>query len=96
MSLVERENWFVIRGPNARATRRTTSVTEEGEEERRKDSLYGEKCNLDVRKHFFTARVVETWNALPDSIRNQKSVNAFKNAYDQYRLNEKNKIKQLR
>ena len=37
---------------------------------------------LDLRKNFFSVRVPPIWNALPLSVRQSKSVNTFKNAYD--------------
>ena len=80
---VNKEEWFSISGPETRATRRTTSVTTEGEV-RRKDSLNRQNFNLEVRKNFFTVRTVPKWNRIPDEIRNQKSVNGFKNAYDRW------------
>ena len=75
---------FQISGPEARATRRTTSVSEVGEV-RRGDSLYKASFNHDIRKNFFTVRAVDTWNALPDEVRDQKSTNGFKNAYDRWK-----------
>ena len=56
---------FQIRGPEARATRLTTSVSEIGEV-RRDDSQYKESFNLDIRKNFFTVRAVAIWSWLPD------------------------------
>ena len=43
-----------------------------------------EKCRsrLDVRKHFFTQRVVNLWNALPVNLVSAPTVNAFKNRLD--------------
>ena len=83
-SRVDRNEWFEISGAEARATRRTTSITEDGEE-RRPGSLYGQSCNLEVRKNFYTVRVVAVWNALPDWVRQQKTINGFKNAYDRWK-----------
>ena len=36
------------------------------------------------RHNFFNNRIVNAWNALPDSIISAKSVNAFKSRYDRY------------
>ena len=46
--------------------------------------LVPEKCRLDVRKYFFSNRVVHHWNSLPLEIREVDSVNAFKNMYDEW------------
>ena len=32
-----------------------------------------------VRKHFFTNRIVDTWNALPEEVVTAKTLNSFKN-----------------
>jgi hypothetical protein len=42
------------------------------------------RSRLDIRKHFFTQRVVETWNALPDYVVTAKTVNSFKNRVDKF------------
>ena len=49
-------------------------------------NLISEKCHLDLRKYFFTNRIVEQWNLLPLDMREAESVNAFKNRYDDWTL----------
>jgi len=46
--------------------------------------LVAEKSRLDVRKNFFTNRVVSKWNELPIEVRETESVNSFKNLYDDF------------
>ena len=41
-------------------------------------------ARLDVRKYSFSVRAANLWNSLPSAIRESTSVNAFKNAYDNY------------
>ncbi len=48
--------------------------------------------NCDQRDNFFTNRVVPIWNALPEHVIKAKSINEFKNRYDQLK---KKKISQL-
>ena len=48
------------------------------------ESLVAEKCRLEIRKNFFTNRVVRSWNALPLEVRSAESVNSFKNHYDDW------------
>ena len=40
--------------------------------------------NLDIRSNFFSIRVVDPWNKLPDSVKQAETVNTFKNRYDKF------------
>ena len=51
-------------------------------------TLYKKQCSKNIRKNFFTQRVVNNWNKLPDFVVNATSVNDFKNKYEKYKLNE--------
>ena len=46
------------------------------------NNLVPEKTSLNVRKNFFTNRIVNEWNLLPSDIRYGSSLNEFKNYYD--------------
>ena len=81
---VEKDKWFTVVGDDARATRMTTIVTNEGEI-RKENVLQMERARLDVRKNFFTVRATKHWNDLPEEVKRQTSVNAFKNSYDRWR-----------
>ena len=50
--------------------------------------LVSEKCRLDIRKYFFTNRIVQHWNVLPLDIREANCVNDFKNLYDDWTSDE--------
>ena len=81
---VEKDNWFKFRDVSSnRATRSTVTVTENQQHER-KDVLFKENVRLDTRKNFFSVRVVDEWNQIPDEVKAQKSINAFKNRYDEW------------
>ena len=41
-----------------------------------------DRSRLDIRKHSFSKRIINSWNSLPSSVVNAKTVNGFKNAYD--------------
>jgi hypothetical protein len=46
--------------------------------------LFKQQCRLEVRKNFFSQRVVNLWNALPSSIVSAESVNSFKSLLDRH------------
>ena len=85
---VDRNKWFNIEQDDARATRRNTEITEEGER-RRDNVLKEEAARLEVRRNFYTVRAAKIWNGIPEKVRVQKSTNAFKNAYDSWARNGK-------
>ena len=43
------------------------------------------RSRLEIRKHFFSQRVVNEWNKLPSLVVEAESVNCFKNRLDSYR-----------
>ena len=48
-------------------------------------NLVKKNVKLDIRKNFFSQRVVEHWNLLPNNVQNATSVNNFKNLYDAWK-----------
>ena len=36
----------------------------------------------EIRRNFWSVRVIEPWNGLPDSIKKQETLNGFKNSVD--------------
>jgi ribonucleases P/MRP protein subunit RPP40 len=49
-----------------------------------KFKLLTDRSRLDIRKHYFSQRVVNDWNKLPTSVVEAESVDAFKIRYDRY------------
>ena len=45
-------------------------------------------CRTELRRHFFTQRITDTWNSLPTDIRNSGTLNVFKNALDRFWRNQ--------
>ena len=54
----------------------------------REDVLFMGTVRLDSRKNFFKVHVINRWNSIPDAIKEQRTVNGFKNKYDEWRKNE--------
>ncbi len=46
--------------------------------------LFHQRTNKDIRKHYFTNRVVKVWNSLPKDVVDAPSVNSFKNRLDKF------------
>ena len=46
--------------------------------------LVKHRSRLDIRKNFFSQRVVNDWNSLPEIVVESESVNSFKNNYDKF------------
>ena len=46
------------------------------------------RCRLDIRKYFYTNRVIDVWNSLPEEVVRSKTVNSFKNRIDKHFKNQ--------
>jgi len=49
-----------------------------------KYKLYHSSVKYDLRKHFFTNRVVSLWNSLPDGVVDSDTINCFKSRLDKF------------
>ena len=47
------------------------------------------RSKLQIRKHFFSQRVVNKWNNLPEKVVQADTINSFKNRYDKHVLGKK-------
>ena len=44
------------------------------------------EANSEMRKNQFSVRVVPKWNDLPNQVKQQTTLNGFKNAYDDHKI----------
>ena len=84
LNRVERDNWFTIQEVAEHRSTRLNTIIVEGKEERKMEVMVGARANLDVRKNFFSLRVENKWNRLPEVVKAQQNVNGFKNHYDRW------------
>lgn len=89
---VEKHEWFDMKTEDGRRnTRLTSSVSNEGQLSQKSYVINVGHTRLEIRKNFFTNRVIKDWNALPEEIKEQQSVNAFKSRLDAWlKLNKHN------
>jgi len=50
--------------------------------------IFQEYVHYNLRKYYFSNRVIQTWNSLPDSVVESNSINSFKNNLDKFWQNE--------
>ena len=70
--------WFQMVSPNRNINTRLNSC---------EFNLVSKRCNLDVRKYFFSNRVINQWNSLPNCMKSARTVHQFKNMYDEHLSN---------
>ena len=75
------ETFFKI-ADHSHATRTAVTVNPGDEDNVANMNFVKPKAKGDIRKNFFSHRVVDTWNNLPASVKAAESVNSFKNLYD--------------
>jgi len=81
---VNPRTWFIPASDRmSQPTRTTTHILEDGTPTTTLNLLVP-KARLDLRKNFFSNRIINSWNSLPVQIKNSTSVNSFKNGYDKY------------
>ena len=74
---VSRSHWFELINDNRITTVRTRLAADNL-------NIRVKPCRTELRRNFFTNRVVSTWNGLPECIKTARTSSAFKSAYDQY------------
>ena len=81
---VDKASWFRVANPMATRETRSSVTMEEDGPRRNSDVLYKPPAKHEIRDNFFTVRIVRRWNALPETVKGAKSVNAFKTALDNW------------
>ena len=76
---VKSKTWFTMAREGLRQTR--------GNAIAHPLSLRQERSRLEVRRNFFSQRVVDGWNKVPAVIKDVKTVNIFKRLYGAHRDN---------
>ena len=77
---VEKTTWFEIATDESSSPSTRANTNTEGE--KRSSVIVRERARTDLRNNSFRLRVGRGWNELHDTVRNSKSTNSFKNAYD--------------
>jgi len=72
---VEKGTWFEMASEGERTTRQSADPL----------NIKPRAARLEVRRNFFSQRVVEDWNKLPKTQKNVETVNSFKNGRKEYR-----------
>jgi hypothetical protein len=75
MDKVRSETWFRMAGESSRVTRSAADSL----------NLRLLPAKLDVRKYFFSSRVINDWNKVPAHLKRARTVKSFKNGYRQHR-----------
>ena len=89
---VDREEWFRVQVEEEHRPTRSNTMVVEGELERRREVIVGQRAKLEVRRNFFTVRVEKEWNSLPEMVKMQRTVNGLRNAYDRWRQGASNTL----
>ena len=69
--------WFRLAGENIRVNTRQAADS---------SKLKSNMTRLDIRKHFYSNRIVQAWNQLPSEIRNSGSIKEFRKKLNSYKL----------
>ena len=72
---VKSETWFRSVSEMGRPTRSTADPL----------NLRPQASRLEIRRHFFSQRVVEDWNSIPATLKQARTVKVFKNGYRKLR-----------
>ena len=80
---VDYHTWFSKVEEQHQKTRQAVSISSDGNVVAT-DNLVKPKSRLDIRRNFFSCRVNDPWNNLPENVKRSESVDAFKMNYDNH------------
>ena len=80
---VDPKTWFTFCSDDNTRTRNNVQIHDDGTVNKTLN-LKLNKARLDLRKNYFSNRVINSWNSLPEAIKASPSVNAFKSGYDSF------------
>ena len=80
---VNPNTWFSFMSDCERTTRSNTQIEDDGSSTQRLTLCAG-VGQYELRRNFFSNRVVQPWNQLPDDLKEAPSVNTFKAGYDRF------------
>ena len=80
---VDADTWFTKVNECHLRTRQAVSVLDDGSVTNSLN-LMKPKSNLEVRRNFFSCRVVDHWNYLPTHVQEAKDVGDFEVKYDEF------------
>ena len=75
---------LIVSVSNRPSTRSNTLVAENGEEERRANVVLHERARTELRNQSYRFRTARAWSEIPEIVKNVKTTNAFKTAYDKW------------
>ena len=81
---VNYHTWFSKVNENHRKTRQAVTISEDGTSMGTMN-LKKPKAKLEIRKIFFSCRVVDSWKDLPANVKNAEDVMQFKIRYDEHK-----------
>ena len=77
---VKSDTWFTMASEGLRLTRGDAQFAHPL-------SLKKQRSRLEVRRNFFSQRIVDSWNNIPPVIKDTITVNSFKRLYGAHRSN---------
>jgi len=78
------QTFKIVKGYDKLDYRNFFEISKGGKTRGHSIKLVKKRCNGDIRKHFFSQRVVNPWNGLPQDVVDADSVNCFKNRLDRF------------